>query len=117
MYTGSPIWHPPLSGCLYKAQNCPTSIFSQFITIQYQQSTSFIALRGKMKLAGVCIVLLALATASYATPYRFGEQEERANQQDVLVDLLQKLIQQQQLQENQALAQQGILDIFTKLFG
>ena len=72
-----------------------------------------------MKLAGVCIVVLALVTASYATPYRFGEQEERANQQDALVDLLQKLIQQQQkqLQENQALAQQGIGDILATLFG
>ena len=61
-----------------------------------------------MKLTGVCVVLLALATASYTTPYHFGEQEERANQQDVLVNMLQKL---QQLQENQALAQQGIADI------
>ena len=67
-----------------------------------------------MKLAGVCIVLLALATASYATPYRFGEQEEMANQQDVLVGMIQKL---QQLQENQAIAQQGIGDIISGLLG
>ena len=72
-----------------------------------------------MKLAGVCIVLLALATASYAGSYRqFEEREERANQQDALVDLLQKLSQQQQqLQENQAIAQQGILSLLGGLFG
>jgi S-methylmethionine-dependent homocysteine/selenocysteine methylase len=67
-----------------------------------------------MKLAGVCIVILALATASYAASYnQFEERGERANLQDVqnLVDILQKLNQQQlqQLQENQAIAQQGIL--------
>ena len=72
-----------------------------------------------MKLAGVCIVLLALATASYADSYsQFEEQEERANQQDALVDLLQKLSQQQQqLQENQAIAQQGILSLLGGIFG
>ena len=72
-----------------------------------------------MKLAGVCIILLALATASYAASYsQFQEREEMANQQDALVELLQKLNQQQQqLQENQAVAQQNFLDIIGSLLG
>ena len=84
-----------------------------------------------MKLAGVCIVLLALATASYAAPY-YEDQEERANQQDILNALLKKMIQKKQaeaqvaryeaarsqlndalvkLQDKEALTQQDIGDI------
>ena len=66
----------------------------------------------------VYIVLLTLATASYAASYSQFEEREMANQQDALVKLLQKLNQQQQqLQENQAVAQQNILDIIGSLLG
>ena len=84
-----------------------------------------------MKLAGVCIVLLALATASYAAP-SYEDQEERANQQDILSALLKKMIQKKQaeaqvarykearsqlnvvlqkLQDKEALTQDEITDI------
>ena len=54
-----------------------------------------------MKLAGVCIVLLALAIASYAAPY-YEDQEERANQQDILNALLKKMIQKKQAEAQMA---------------
>ena len=85
----------------------------------------------RMKLAGVCIVLLALATASYAAP-SYEDREERANQQDILNALLKKMIQKKQaeaqmaryeearsqlnvvlqnLQDNEALTQDQVTDI------
>ena len=90
-----------------------------------------------MKLAGVCIVLLALATASYAAP-SYEDQEERANQQDILSALLKKMIQKKQaeaqvarykearsqlndvlqkLQDKEALTQDQISDIINGVFG
>ena len=90
-----------------------------------------------MKLAGVCIVLLALATASYAAPY-YEDQEERANQQDILNALLKKMIQKKQeeaqvaryeaarsqlsdvlvkLQDKEALTQQDIGSILNTVLG
>ena len=90
-----------------------------------------------MKLAGVCIVLLALATASYAAPY-YEDQEERANQQDILNALLKKMIQKKQaeaqvaryeaarsqlndvlvkLQDKEALTQQDVGDIVNTIAG
>ena len=90
-----------------------------------------------MKLAGVCIVLLALATASYAAPY-YEDQEEGANQQDILNALLKKMIQKKQakaqvarykaarsqlndvlvkLQDKEALTQQDIGSILSTVVG
>ena len=69
-----------------------------------------------MKLIGVCIVLLVLATASYATPYY--EEEERANEQDVLSALLKKLIQKKQAEAQMARyeeARSQLTDILQKL--
>ena len=105
--------------CLYKEHGYPYSAFStinsgKLITLQ---STSIIPLlEKKMKLAGVCIVLLALATASYATPYY--EEEERANEQDVLSVLLKKLIQKKQAEAQMARyeeARSQLTDILQKL--
>ena len=88
-----------------------------------------------MKLAGVCIVLLVLATVSYAAPY-YEDQEERANQQEVLNALVKKLIQKKQakaqmaryeevrsqlndvlekLQDKEALGQQDVNDIIKSI--
>ena len=90
-----------------------------------------------MKLAGVCIVLLALATASYAAPY-YEDQEERANQQDILNALLKKMIEKKQaeaqvarykearsqlndvlvkLQDKEALTQQDVGEIVNTVLG
>ena len=69
-----------------------------------------------MKLAGVCIILLALATASYAAPYY--EEEERANEQDVLSVMLKKLIQKKQAEAQMARyeeARSQLTDILQKL--
>ena len=90
-----------------------------------------------MKLAGVCIVLLTLATASYAAPY-YEDQEEEANQQDILNALLKKMIQKKQaevqvaryeearsqlndvlvkLQDKEALTQQDVNEIVNTVLG
>ena len=90
-----------------------------------------------MKLAGVCIVLLAMATASYAASY-YEDQEEGANQQDILNALLKKMIQKKQaeaqvarykearsqsndvlvkLQDREALTQQDFNDILNTVAG
>ena len=70
-----------------------------------------------MKLAGVCIVLLALATASYAAP-SYEEQEERANQQDIFNALLKKMIQKKQAEAQMARyeeARSQLNDVLQKL--
>jgi hypothetical protein len=54
-----------------------------------------------MKHAGICIILVALATASYAAPYYEG-QEEGANQRDILNTLLKKMIQKKQVEAQMA---------------
>ena len=82
-----------------------------------------------MKLAAVCIVLLSLAAASYATPYRFGERQEQQveeqmmdrpdDSQDVMDEIGHVL---QQLKENQAKLQEDVgqaqfLGLLTSLLG
>ena len=74
-----------------------------------------------MKLAGVCIVLLALATASYATPYHFEERqgqqvEEQMSDYQGVMDEIHQMFQQLQ-KENQAQIQQGLGNIITSLLG
>ena len=77
-----------------------------------------------MKLAGVCIVLLALATASYATPYHFEERQGQQVEEQMMdpsdsqgvMDETHQMFQQLQ-KENQAQIQQDIGKIITSLLG
>ena len=77
-----------------------------------------------MKLAGVCIVLLVLATASYATPYHFEERQGQQVEEQMMdpsdsqgvMDEIHQMFQQLQ-KENQAQIQQDIGKIITSLLG